>query len=133
MIVRKKFFFKVYSTVLCQKGQNIPKIPGALCPFCQKTLGRTFRIPKGYFVLRTFCPKDRSVAGTFQPGTFQPGMLRPSTFPPGMFRQGTWFQTAVLWIRIRNFLSDPNPKRQQIDGYCIKNSFSRKNMILKKQ
>jgi hypothetical protein len=41
-------------------------------------------VPKGYFVLRTFCPKDRSVAGTFQPGT-----LCPRTFRPGTFRQGT--------------------------------------------
>jgi hypothetical protein len=40
-------------------------------------------VPKGYFVLGTFCPKDRSVAGTFQPGT-----LRPRTFHPGTFCQG---------------------------------------------
>jgi hypothetical protein len=39
--------------------------------------------PKGYFVLGTFCSKDRSVAGTFQPGT-----LRPRTFRPGTLRQG---------------------------------------------
>jgi hypothetical protein len=35
---------------------------------------------------RNNCPKDRSVAGAFQPGT-----LRPRTFRPGTFRQGTEF------------------------------------------
>jgi hypothetical protein len=36
-------------------------------------------VPKGYFVLGTFCPKDRSVAGTLQPGTLCPRTFRQGT------------------------------------------------------
>jgi hypothetical protein len=69
--------------VFCLKGQNVPKISGTFCSFCQK-IWDGLSVPKGYFVLGTFCPKDRSVAGAFQPGT-----LRPGTFRPVTFRQGT--------------------------------------------
>jgi hypothetical protein len=49
-------------------------------------MGRTDR-PQGIFVLETLCPKDRSVAGTLQPGT-----ERPRTYRPRTFRQGTpWY------------------------------------------
>jgi hypothetical protein len=68
--------------VFCQKGQNVPKISGTFCPFCQKNLGWTVR-PEGIF-----CPRDVLSQGPFQPGT-----LRPRTFCPGTFRQGT--KTAV--------------------------------------
>jgi hypothetical protein len=88
----KNFIFKK-CTVFCQKEQNVPKISGTFCPFCSKNLGRTVR-PEGIF-----CPKDRSVSGTFQPGT-----LRPGTFRPGTFRQGTLHSSSGLQ-RIRIYIS----------------------------
>jgi hypothetical protein len=36
MIVGKILSLK--SVVFCQKGQNVPKISGTFCPFCQKNL-----------------------------------------------------------------------------------------------
>jgi hypothetical protein len=54
----KNFIFKK-CTVFCQKGQSVPKISGAFCPFCQKNLGRTVR-PKGIF-----CPRDVLSQGPF--------------------------------------------------------------------
>jgi hypothetical protein len=73
----KNFIFKK-RTVFFQKGQNVPKISGTFCHFCKK-IWDGLSVPKGYFVLGTFCPKDRSVAGT----------LLPRTFRLGTFRQGT--------------------------------------------
>jgi hypothetical protein len=49
------------------------------------------------FVCAPFCPKDRSVAGTFQPGT-----LHPRTFRPGTFRQGTETVNTVKYVCIRS-------------------------------
>jgi hypothetical protein len=82
MIVRKILFFK---SVQCfvKKDKTSLKFLGYYVFFVKKIWGG-LSVPKGYFVLGTFCPKDRSLAGTFQPGT-----LRPRTFSPGMFRQGT--------------------------------------------
>jgi hypothetical protein len=41
------------------KWQNVPKISGTFCPFCQKNLGRTVR-PEGIF-----CPRDILSQGPF--------------------------------------------------------------------
>jgi hypothetical protein len=67
--------------------------------FLSKKIWDGLSAPKGYFVLGTFCPKDRSVAGTFQPGT-----LLPRTFRPGTLRQGTLivhsiYPWEVAWPR----------------------------------
>jgi hypothetical protein len=67
MIVRKILFFK---SVQCfvKKDKTSLKFLGHFVLFVQKIWDR-LSVPKGYFVLGMFCPKDRSVAGTFQPGT----------------------------------------------------------------
>jgi hypothetical protein len=51
--------------------------------FVKKNLGRTG--------LGNLCPKDRSVAGTLQPGT-----ERPRTYRTGTFRQGTLQYVASI-------------------------------------
>jgi hypothetical protein len=84
--VRQIFVCSVQCFV--KKDKTSLKFLGHFVLFVQK-IWDGLSVPKGYFVLGTFCPKDRSVAGAFQLGTFQPGMLRPRTFRPGMFRQGT--------------------------------------------
>jgi hypothetical protein len=58
--------------------------------FVKKKCGRTV-ILKGYSVLWTLCPEDRSVAGTLQPGT-----ECPRTFLPGSFHQGTQQKNLVI-------------------------------------
>jgi hypothetical protein len=84
MIVRQILLFK---SVQCfvKKDKTSLKFLGRFVLFVNK-IGDGLSVPKGYFVLGTFCPKDRSVAGMFQPET-----LRPRTFRPGTFRQGTRF------------------------------------------
>jgi hypothetical protein len=77
MIVRK---FLLYKSVQCFVKKDKTSL---------KFLGLS--VLKGYFVLGTFCPKDHSVAGTFQPG-----MLRPRTFCLGTFRQGTAYKVNSL-------------------------------------
>jgi hypothetical protein len=82
MIVRTILLFK---RVRCfvKKDKTFLKCLGRFVLFVKK-IWDGLSVPKGYFVIGTFCPNDRSVAGTFQPGT-----LRPRTFRPGTFRQGT--------------------------------------------
>jgi hypothetical protein len=77
MIVRKFLFFK---SVQCfvKKDKTFLKFLGHFVLFVKK-IWDGLSIPKGYFVLGTFCPKDRSVTGT----------LHPRMFRPGTFRQGT--------------------------------------------
>jgi hypothetical protein len=101
MIVRQILFFK---SVQCfvKKDKTSLKFLGHFALFVKK-IWDGLSVPKGYFVLGTFCPKDCSVAGTFQPGmlrprTFRPGTFRPRTFRPGTFRQGT---ESVILIPLR--------------------------------
>jgi hypothetical protein len=54
--------------------------------FLLKNIWDGLSVPKGYFVLGRLCLKDRSVAGTLQPGTFC----------PGTFRQGTEFNICMF-------------------------------------
>jgi hypothetical protein len=92
--VRKILLFK---SVQCfvKKDKTSLKFLGHFVLFVKK-IWDGLSVPKGYFVLGTFCPKDRSVAGTFQPGT-----LRPRTFRPGTFRQGTHhLHTIVVYCII---------------------------------
>jgi hypothetical protein len=104
--VRNFLFFK---SVQCfvKKDKTSLIFLGHLVLFVQK-FWDGLSAPKGYFVLGTFCPKDRSVAGTFQPGTFQPGTfqpgaLRPRALRPGTFRQGTnlsYFLTVLCFFKL---------------------------------
>jgi hypothetical protein len=82
MIVRTFLLFK---SVQCfvKKDKTFLKFLGHFVLFVKK-IWDGLSVSKGYFVMGTFYPNDRSVAGMFQPGT-----LRPRTFHPGMFRQGT--------------------------------------------
>jgi hypothetical protein len=93
MIVRKILLFK---SVQCfvEKDKTSLKFLGHFFLFVKK-IRDGLSVPKGYFVLGTFCPKDCSVAGTFQPGTLRPRTFRPGTFRPGTFRQGTARTTSV--------------------------------------
>jgi hypothetical protein len=77
MIVRK---FLLLKSVQCfvKKDKTSLKFLGSFVLFVTK-IWAGLSVPKGYFVLGTFCPKERSVAGTFQPGT-----LRPRTFRQGI-------------------------------------------------
>jgi hypothetical protein len=86
MIVRNILLFK---SVQCfvKKDKTSLKFLGHFVLFFKK-IWDGLSVLKGYFVLGTFCPKDRSVAGVFQPGTLCPG-----TFHPGTFRQGTNAET----------------------------------------
>jgi hypothetical protein len=71
MIVRKILFFK---SVQCFVKKDKTSLK-----FLSKKIWDRLSVPKGYFVLGMFCPKDRSVAGTFQPGTLHPRTFRQGT------------------------------------------------------
>jgi hypothetical protein len=88
MIVRKFLFFK---SVQCfvKKDKTFLKFLGHFVLFVKK-IWDGLSIPKGYFVLGTFCPKDRSVTGT----------LHPRMFRPGTFRQGT--SSGLSFISMHN-------------------------------
>jgi hypothetical protein len=85
--VRKILFLKSVQ-FLIKKNKMSLKFLGHFVLIAKKIWDR-LSAPRGYSVLGTLCPKDRSVAGMFPAGALSPRTFCPGTFCPGTFCHGT--------------------------------------------